>query len=180
MANAITTIDGIEIPSVDPVFLTLVGVHVLIGLIAVTSGAVAMLSIKRAGRHPAAGTMYFWSLVALASTASALAIVRWTDDYHLFVLGMFAVAAAFLGRKARRERWSRWPLYHIIGMGTSYVLMLTAFYVDNGKNIPLWNRLPSILYWIVPGAVGAPAIAYVVLRNPVARELHRRRRREGI
>ena len=32
---------------------------------------------------------------------------------------------------------------HITGMGTSYVLLLTAFYVDNGKNLPLWRDLRS-------------------------------------
>ena len=28
-------------------------------------------------------------------------------------------------------------------MGASYILLLTAFYVDNGKNLPLWRELPE-------------------------------------
>jgi uncharacterized membrane protein len=164
-----TNIGGIEIPSVDPVFLSVVGVHVLIGVTAVVSGAIAMLSEKKAGRHPAAGTVYFWSLAALAFTATTLAVVRWSEDYHLFVLGAFAFVSALLGRRARRARAPGWARKHILGMGLSYVLMLTAFYVDNGKSLPLWNRLPPITYWFIPAAVGVPIILYALLRHPLAR-----------
>jgi len=45
--------------------------------------------------------------------------------------------------------------------------LLTAFYVDNGKNLPLWKELPPIAYWILPGAVGIPLIVYALLRHPL-------------
>jgi hypothetical protein len=54
-------------------------------------------------------------------------------------------------------------------MGLSYVLLLTAFYVDNGKNLLLWKELPPIAYWLAPGAVGIPLIVYALLRHPVVR-----------
>lgn len=44
MPTDTTSIGGFEIPSTDPTFLTVVAVHVLIGVAAVVSGAVAMLS----------------------------------------------------------------------------------------------------------------------------------------
>jgi hypothetical protein len=53
-------------------------------------------------------------------------------------------------------------------MGLSYVLLLTAFYVDNGKSLPLWRELPSIAYW-PPAAFGLPLIVYVLIRHPLAR-----------
>jgi hypothetical protein len=31
-------------------------------------------------------------------------------------------------------------------MGLSYILMLIAFYVDNGKQLPLWKNLPHFMY----------------------------------
>jgi hypothetical protein len=43
-AEKIITVLGIPIPSTDPVFLAVVGVHVAFGLAAVIAGAVAMLS----------------------------------------------------------------------------------------------------------------------------------------
>jgi hypothetical protein len=52
-------------------------------------------------------------------------------------------------------------------MGLSYILMLTAFYVDNGKNLPLWKELPAITYWILPSAIGLPIIVHALLRHPL-------------
>ena len=94
------------------------------------------------GRHPRYGTIYFWCLAGIFITATGLALARWAEDYHLFVLGPMSFAAAYLGRQARRQRWRNWVRLHITGMGTSYVLLLTAFYVDNGKQLPIWKDLP--------------------------------------
>ena len=44
-------------------------------------------------------------------------------------------------------------------MGASYILLMTAFYVDNGKNLPLWRELPQIAFWLLPAAIGIPLIA---------------------
>ena len=54
------------------------------------------------------------------------------------------------------------------GMGLSYVIMLTAFYVDNGKSLPLWNQLPPIAYWVLPAAIGVPLIVRALRRHPLA------------
>ena len=53
-----------------------------------------MLSPKRAGRHPRAGTIYFWALVVAYGTMSALVIARWPANNHLGVLGTLALACA--------------------------------------------------------------------------------------
>ena len=98
MADGTTDIAGIEIPSTNPVFLTVVGVHVLLGLACVIAGAIAMLSRKRAGRHPRNGTIYFWCLAGVFLSAAGLAAVRWAQDYHLFILGALSFAAAYFGR----------------------------------------------------------------------------------
>src|SRR5215831_7465128 len=55
-----TVIAGIEIPSTSPVFLGVVGFHVLVGLACVVTGAGAMLSQKAPGRHPNFGAAYYW------------------------------------------------------------------------------------------------------------------------
>ena len=85
--------------------------------------------------------------------------MRWSHDYHLFLLGALSFGAAFAGRAARRYRWQTRVDMHIVAMGASYVAMLTAFYVDNGPFLPLWRSLPHAAYWIVPSAVGLPLIA---------------------
>jgi hypothetical protein len=32
---------------------------------------------------------------------------------------------------------------HVTAMGVSYIVLLTAFYVDNGPHLPLWRSLPA-------------------------------------
>ena len=169
MGDGITDIAGIEIPSTNPAFLTLVGIHVLLGLACVVTGAIAMLSEKRAGRHPRNGTIYFWCLAGVFLTATSLAAVRWAHDYHLFILGALSFAAACLGRQARRHRWRHWVRLHITGMGTSYILLLIAFYVDNGKSLPLWKELPPLTYWVLPAAIAIPLIVRALLWHPLVR-----------
>jgi hypothetical protein len=164
-----TLVAGIPIPSTSPIFLTVVGLHVLVGLLCVIAGAIAMLSPKRRGRHPTFGTIYYWGLVAVFVSATGLSVVRWAEDYHLFILGLLALIAASLGRTARRRRRPGWVRLHIAGMGLSYILLLTAFYVDNGKSLPLWKDLPPIAYWLLPGAVGLPLIVRALFRHPLVR-----------
>src|SRR6266849_7332017 len=169
-----TIVAGIEVPSVSPVFLTVVGFHVVVGIVCVIGGILAMLSEKRLGRHPTFGTIYYWCLSAVFASATALAAVRWAEDYHLFILGALSFGAASLGRTARRQRWRHWVRLHITGMGLSYIFLLTAFYVDNGHSLPLWKELPPITYWLLPGALGIPLIVRAMLRHPLARRSTRR------
>jgi hypothetical protein len=169
MTDHAINVAGIGIPSSDPIFLVVVGVHVLLGLVCTITGAGAMLSVKRIGLHPSFGSIYFWCLGGVFVTAAALAAVRWAEDYPLFILGALAFSAAFVGRMARRSRWSNWVRVHISGMGSSYILLLTAFYVDNGKSLPLWKTLPMIAYWLLPAAIGTPLIVRALFWHPLAR-----------
>ena len=171
MAVDTTVVLGIEVPSPSPAFVTMVGFHVLVGISCVVTGIIAMFSQKRRGRHPRFGTIYYWCLAAVAASATALTVVRWAEDYHPFVLGVLSFVAASVGRTALRRRWRGWVRLHISGMGLSYVLLLTAFYVDNGKSLPLWKELPPIAYWLLPAAVGIPLIVRALLFHPLARHV---------
>lgn len=174
-SDGTTIVLGIPIPSSDPVFLAVVGVHILFGLAAVTTGAAAMLAQKGRGRHSNFGIIYFWCLFGLFVTMSALSLMRWEENHHLFALGSISFGLACFGRTAARRRWRQWPRLHLTGMGMSYVVMLTAFYVDNGKNLPLWRELPAIAFWVLPSAVGMPIILHALFRHPVAVDFDRSR-----
>ena len=170
MADGITVIAGIPIPSTSPVFLATVGIHVVFGLACTMAGVVAMLSNKGRGRHSDFGTIYYWCLAAVFVTATALSVARWAESYHLFILGALSFAGGYWARRAARQHWRHWIPQHIAGMGLSYVLLLTAFYVDNGKHLPLWRELPQWAFWILPAVVGVPIIAHALLRHPLARQ----------
>ena len=156
---------GIPIPSSAPLFLSIVAIHVLAGLIGAVAGIVAMLTPKRAGRHPSAGTVYFWSLVAVFLSMTALSIQRWPHNTHLFVLGILSFGAGVVGRRARRRLWRRWLPVHITGMAVSYILLLTAFHVDNGPHLPLWRSLPPLAFWLLPRLVGVPLLIWALRRH---------------
>lgn len=161
-----TTIVGFTIPSSDPVFLGIVAIHVLLGVATAVTGLVAMVSVKAPGRHPRFGSLYFWLLTSLFVTATALSVMRWAHAYHLFILGACAVVSALVGREARRRQVRGWVRLHILGMGSSYILMLIAFYVDNGKQLPPLNHLPAWTYWALPVLVGLPIIVWALVRHP--------------
>jgi hypothetical protein len=170
MSDDSTTAIGFVIPSSDPLFLSIVAVHVLLGIGSSATGLVAMLSAKAPGRHPRFGTLYFWLLTALFASATALSVMRWAHAYHLFIIGAFSFATAVIGREARHRRVHGWERLHIAGMGSSYVLMLIAFYVDNGKQLPLLNQLPHWTYWALPTLIGVPIITWALLRHPLVRQ----------
>ena len=171
MHQAPIVVGGIPIPFDSPVLLAVVGVHVLAGLACVLTGLAAMMAQKGPGQHAHFGTLYYRSLLIVWATMAVLSAVRWAEDYHLFVLGTLAVAAAFAGRRAVRRQRAR---LHLICMGSSYILLLTAFYVDNGAHLPLWRELPPLTYWLLPAAIGLPLIMVTLRRHPLAQAERRR------
>jgi hypothetical protein len=171
MRDGVTDLFGIEIPSTSPVFLIVVGAHVLIGLAAVVFGAIAIFSKKQRGRHPRFGICYYWAIIGTTVTAALLTAVRFAENVDVMTLGLLCLGAVWFGRTALRRRWPHWARLHLTGMGLSYILLLTAFYVENGADLPLWNRLPTIAYWLIPGAVGIPIIVFALMFHPVARGL---------
>jgi hypothetical protein len=158
------TVGGLPIPSSAPLFLGVLSVHVGAGLVCVLAGAIAAMSAKRPPRHPRAGAVYFWSLLAAVVTMFMLAVTRWSEDRVLVAIGSMSLTAAIVARAAIRRPGT--PVTrHVIGMGTSYTLMLVAFYVDNGAHLPLWRTLPPILYWALPAALGAIITSAAAFRH---------------
>ena len=159
---------GLELPTTAPVFEAFVGVHIVGGLTSVISGAVAALSPKRRGRHSTFGRVYFGGICVVFATATALAIMRWREDYGLFLIGVVAFSLALTGLIARERHWPG-NTAHILGMGGSYVAVLTAFYVDNGKHLPVWDRLPTFAFWVLPSLIGVPLIVRALRKYRVQR-----------
>ena len=159
---------GEQVGSTAPVFLAFLVVHVIGGLTAVAAGAVAALARKGSPRHVRAGRWYYRAITVVFGTAAVLAALRWRQDYHLFIIGAVAFISATIGYLHRRRRRAG-DGAHIAGMGAAYVVMLTAFYVDNGPHLPLWDHLPTLAFWLLPSAVGAPIIARAVRRARRAR-----------
>ena len=157
-----STILGDHVGSTAPVFLAFLAAHVLAGLTAVATGAIAALTRKGSLHHVRAGRWYYQAISVVFATATALSIMRWRQDYYLFIIGAAAFTAATIGYLHRRLHRPG-DTVHILGMGTAYVAMLTAFYVDNGPHLPLWDRLPRLTFWLLPPAIGAPVIIRAII-----------------
>lgn len=154
-----------------PLFEAFLAIHVAAGLTAVVSGVLAATAGKRRGRHTQSGTVYFWAIAVVSATAIPLAALRPASDWYLAVLGALAFTLAAAGRHIRRHPRGRlgrrWPGHvpHVLAMGGSYTVMLTAFYVDNGPKLPLADRQPTAAFWLLPALVAAPLISRSVIRH---------------
>jgi hypothetical protein len=73
-------------------------------------------------------------------------------------VGILSVAAADPWPDRSAVGWQRWRWIglHLTAMSASYIPLLTAIYVDNGKHLPIWRALPHMAYWLLPSAVGLP------------------------
>ncbi|WP_405144346.1 hypothetical protein OG589_41580 [Sphaerisporangium sp. NBC_01403] len=149
---------GVPVPNAGPVFLAALAVHVTAGLVCVACGAVAALSAKGSARHMRSGRIYIFGLGVVFATMTILAVIRWRENAHLFAVGSLAFAAGLVGYRNRRRR----PNLHIAGMGLSYIALLTGFYIDNSKNLPIWDRLPTWISWTLPSLIGLPLIARAI------------------
>ena len=156
---------GLEIPPAGPVFAGALACHVAAGLTCVVAGALAATAAKRPGRHTRSGTVYLWSLAVVFASATVMAVPRFARDWHLLLIAVVALAAGSLGYLARRRRRRGWLRLHILGMSGSYIALLTGFYVDNGPNLPLWNRLPTVALWVLPSLVGVPLVLRALARR---------------
>lgn len=162
-------VGGIHVPDAGPVFLAALALHVAAGLTAVGAGVAATTAAKRPGRHPRAGTVYLSAIAVVLVTATVMAALRWRHDRHLFAIAVVAAGLAGLGWWARRRRPHRWMAVHGSAMSGSFIALFTGFYVDNGAQLPLWNRLPHVLYWLLPAAVGIPLAWWALVRNGAVR-----------
>lgn len=162
-----TNLFGIPVPSTDKTFLAFVVIHILIALVCVISGLAAMLSDKNSKRHPTYGKIYFWAMLAAFVTIAILSVMRWPHNIHLLSIGTLAMILTYVGRRIAQKKRPSWTRLHTICMGTSYILLLTGFYVDNGKNLPFWRLFPQWFFWVFPAVIGTPIILIVLKKHPL-------------
>lgn len=166
-----TDLFGIPVPSTDSVFLAFVIVHIAISLAAVISGLLAMFSEKTLIRHKKNGSVYFWSISFSFVTVVILSLMRWPHNIHLLIIGVLTFCITYAGRRLAKSRPKGWARIHTVCMGVSYVLLLTGFYVDNGKNLPFWRMFPEWFFYIFPAIVGIPIILRILVTHPLNRRI---------
>jgi hypothetical protein len=148
-------------------------VHSLAGLTTGVTGIVAFSMPKCPGRHDRWGIRYVWAYTVAFLTATILPVQRWEADAYLFVLATLGNGFALEGYAARRFRQepqvrcvvgNQWVVAHIVGMIGSYVVLWTAFFVDNAHLIPGLNELPSPTFWVLPTVIALPGLSVSLSR----------------
>lgn len=128
---------------------------------------------KCPARHYRWGGRYLWAYIVVFLTATLLSVQRWSANAYLFLLALVGYSVALGSYSARRFRqtpWLHrllgeyWVIAHLVGMISSYVVLLTAFYVDNGHLFPGVNRLPTIVFWVTPSLVAIPFLVQTTAR----------------
>src|SRR6266567_5623453 len=148
-------------------------VHAWAGLATGILGIVAFGVPKHREHHPSFGKRYLWAYTLVFLTTTLLSFQRWGTDAYLFFLALIGYGAALGGYGARRFRetpWVRrvfgkqWVVVHIVGMIGSYVVLWTAFFVDNAHKIPGLNQLPPLTFWVLPSLIGLSFLAVSLSR----------------
>lgn len=153
-------------------FLPLV-VHAASGLTTGVTGVLAFRAPKRRGGHYRWGKSYLLAYTVVFLTAIILSVQRWSADAYLFALATTGYGLALGGYGARRFRrepllvrvlGKQWIVAHIVGVIASYVVLWTAFYVDNAHLIPGLNRLPTFTFWVLPTVIALPFLVVSLSR----------------
>ena len=137
----------------------------------VATGLFAMFADKKSIRHKKNGKIYFWSISFSFGTVLILSFMRWPHNVHLLIIGTFTFCLTFMGRKLAKSKTKDWTRTHTICMGVSYILLLTGFYVDNGKNLPFWSMFPAWFFYFFPSVVGIPIIIKVLMTHPLNKRI---------
>ena len=58
----------------------------------------------------------------------------------------------------------QWISAHIVGMIGSYVVLWTAFYVDNAHLFPGLKELPTLTFWVLPTVIALPFLVVSLSR----------------
>jgi hypothetical protein len=170
---------GLPVPDEGALFDAALGCHIAAALSCVVTGALAATAPKRPGCHTTSGRVFFWSLAVVFGSSTTIALLRFAQDWHLLLIGTVAFGAGSLGYLARRRQRPGWQRLHILGMGGAYIALFTGFYVDNGRHLPLWDRLPTIAYWTLPSLIGTPLILRALMRRRLVRVRPASRDRPG-
>jgi hypothetical protein len=153
-------------------FLPLV-VHALAALTTGVTGVITFSRPKRSVRHPQWGGRYLWAYTVVFLTAIILSVQHWPTDAYLVVLATIGYGFALGGYAARRFRQepmvkrvvgTQWISAHIVGMIGSYVVLWTAFYVDNAHLFPGLKELPTFTFWVLPTLIALPFLVVSLSR----------------
>lgn len=145
-------------------------IHVGAGALALVVGPLAMWAPKCIGLHSRLGEAFFVMVTAVSLSGGVLAVVHWETRWMFLLIAVGTYAFALLGYVAAKRRWRKWLLAHVIGQGSAYTAMVTAFITANWDDLTGVQGTDAPAVFLVPMFVGSVAVVWLV------REVHAGRR----
>jgi len=136
-------------------------VHVVAGACALIVGPVAMWAPKKIGLHSRMGVAFFVAVTAVSLSGGTLAVLHWETRAPFLFIAIGTFACALLGYVAAKTRWRYWLLAHVIGQGSAYTAMVTAFIVANWDDFTGVSGTAVPAVFLVPMAIGTIMVAWV-------------------
>ncbi len=145
-------------------------VHILVGSIALISGAVSILSKKGMPLHRKAGSIYFWAMTLVFITGIIVAGFRF--NRFLFLIAFLSYYSVFAGvrflklkglHKNQKPKWYDWAAGIINGVANIIFIGIGMYYLLRGN-----SNLPGALLSIGFG-IGGFMISYTNLKPLVVR-----------
>lgn len=151
---------------------TLSFIHVIAGSAALVVGPVAMWAPKRIGLHSRLGEVFFVAVTAVCVSGGTLGALYWESRAPFVFIALGTFAFALLGYVAAKRRWRRWLIAHVLGQGSAYTAMTTAFIVANWDELTGTPGTDVPAVFLVPMAIGTIAVAWLVYEVHAGRRPH--------
>jgi uncharacterized membrane protein len=144
--------------------------HILIGSIALLSGAVSILSTKGKHLHRKSGSVYFWSMTLIFITGIMIAGYRF--NRFLFLLAFLSYYSVFAGvrflklkglHKNQNPKWYDWAAGIINGAANIIFMGIGLYYLFEAN-----NNLPGVVLSIGFG-IGGLLLSYTNLKPFIKR-----------
>lgn len=153
--------------------------HIVAGASALLIGPIAMWAPKRIGAHSRMGEIFFVAVIAVCISGGWLGVIHWDSRAPFVFIALGTFAFALLGYVAAKSRWRRWMVAHVVGQGSAYTAVVTAFIVTNWDELTGTPGTASPAVFLVPMAIGTVAVGWLAYQVHVGNRPRTTRRSES-
>lgn len=129
----------------------IVVIHIVMGTTSILSGGAALLFRKGEGPHRAAGTVFFLAMLAMAGSASIVAVLRWqTLNIVAATLTLYMVATAW---HAAKRQDGRAGVFEFAAAFVALAVAANAFVLGS-----IGNKTADPIFYIFAGIAALSAV----------------------
>lgn len=136
-------------------------IHIVAGACALLIGPIAMWAPKRIGVHSRVGEIFFVAVTAVCVSGGGLGALHWESRAPFVFIAIGTFVFALLGYAAAKARWQHWLIAHVVGQGSAYTAMVTAFIVANWDELTGTPGTDVPAVFLLPMGIGTIAVTWL-------------------